>query len=133
IRLHEAGVIILYEESGEKIIQIVNFDKHQEGLKRKTPSKYPSPPVSSRHLTQNNVILSASESEIEELLIVQLESNHLIVGDEIISTERQLRINNSYIDILATGKSGKRFLFEVKRQRLSNAAIEQIMKYREML
>jgi hypothetical protein len=129
-KLHNAGLVIWYEVNKEKFIQIDNFEKHQDGLKRRTVSKIPVP-KDNRYLTSNNV-LSASESDIEEMLIGCIENNQLINGDRILSTERQLRINNSYIDILSTGESGRRYLFEIKRQRLSNSSIDQIMKYREM-
>lgn len=128
-RLNDAKLIIWYESNGEPVIQITNFEKHQDGLKRRSPSKFVEP----RHFTSNDGILSASESEIEELVINHLETNSIIENEEIVSTERQLRINNSYVDILATGTSARRYLFEIKRQRLSNASIEQIIKYREMI
>ncbi len=33
-----------YEVDGERYIQIVNFDEHQQGLHKRTKSKYPDPP-----------------------------------------------------------------------------------------
>jgi hypothetical protein len=36
-----------YEVDGEKYIQIVNFDEHQQGLHKRTKSKYPDPPGNS--------------------------------------------------------------------------------------
>jgi len=137
-KLHEAGLIIWYSVGDEKFIQITNFDAHQQGLKKRIPSKIPAPPsglshdVEKRYLTSNNV-LSASEAEIEQLLADLLRDNKFIDGETIVSVERQVRIANSYVDILAIGESGRKYLFEVKRQRLSNASIEQVTKYREML
>ena len=46
-RLHNADLIVWYESSGEKYIQIINFDKHQTGLHKRTKSKFPDPPVHS--------------------------------------------------------------------------------------
>ena len=39
--LHAAEVIIWYKVNGDKYIQIVNFDKHQQGLHKRTKSKFP--------------------------------------------------------------------------------------------
>lgn len=126
--LADAELILWYEADGEKVIQILNNEKHQQGLKGKR-SKFAAP---NSHLTSNDGYLSASESDIEEMLADLLANNGFIDGDDIISVERQLRIDNSYLDILATGMFG-RYLFEIKRQRLSNASIDQILKYRDML
>ncbi|ALA12626.1 DnaD domain protein [Paenibacillus larvae] len=40
-RLAAAGLILWYEAEGEKIIQILNFEKHQQGLHKRTKSKFP--------------------------------------------------------------------------------------------
>lgn len=128
-RLQSHGVIDWYEADGEKVIQIINFEKHQDGLKTKRASKYQS---NNSHLTSSTSYLSASEREVEELIVESLRNNDFIENEDVISVERQLRIDNSYLDILATGISA-RYLFEVKRQRLSNSSIEQIIKYRSML
>lgn len=45
IHLHNAELIIWYECNGDKYIQIVNFEKHQQGLHKRTKSKFPEPPV----------------------------------------------------------------------------------------
>lgn len=128
-RLEEQKLILRYEADGEHVIQIVDNDKHQQGLKGKK-SKYSAP---ASQLTSNDGYLSASESDIEEIIMHMLSAGTFFEGESIISVENQLRIENSYLDILATGESARRYLFEVKRQRLSNASIEQILKYRDML
>lgn len=128
-RLEDQKLIVRYEAAGESVIQIVDNEKHQQGLKGKK-SKYSAPdsqiPLNDRHL-------SASEKDIEEIIIQMLYSGTFFDEEVIISVENQLRVENSYIDILATAESTRRYLFEVKRQRLSNASIEQIIKYRDML
>lgn len=128
-RLSENGVILWYEVDGEKLIEIVDFDRHQNGLKNKK-QKFRPP---TRHLTSNNSYLSASEAEIEEMIANKLTNNEFFSNETVVSVEQQLRIENSYIDILATCSTGQRYLLEIKRQRLSNASIEQILKYRTML
>lgn len=47
-KLHGAGLINWYESSGEMYIQIINFDDHQQGLHKRTRSKFPEPPEVSR-------------------------------------------------------------------------------------
>ncbi len=128
-QLEEQGIIIWYEVAGEKVIEIIDFARHQEGLKSKRKSKFNSP---NSQITLNNSYLTASESDIEEILVDLIQNDGFIEDDNITSVERQLRIDNSYLDIVATGLY-RRYLFEIKRQRLSNASIEQILKYRGML
>lgn len=128
-RLADKKLILWYEAGGEKIIQIIDNEKHQQGLKGKK-AKYSAP---DSQLTSNDGHLSASEKDIEEIIMQMLSAGTFLEGEAIISVENQLRIENSYLDILATGESTRRYLFEVKRQRLSNASIEQILKYRDML
>jgi DnaD/phage-associated family protein len=48
-RLHENGLINWYEANGEKVIQIESFDKHQQGLHKRTKSKFPEFPGSSEN------------------------------------------------------------------------------------
>lgn len=50
--LHSAGLINWYETSGEKYIQIINFDDHQQGLHKRTRSKFPDPPEHSRNFPE---------------------------------------------------------------------------------
>lgn len=42
--LQAAGLIQWYEVDGDSVIQIVNFEKHQTGLHKRTRSKFPDPP-----------------------------------------------------------------------------------------
>lgn len=43
-RLHEAELIQWYEVEGDKYIQVLNFEKYQQGLHKRTKSNYPEPP-----------------------------------------------------------------------------------------
>lgn len=45
--LATAGLILLYEAEGDRVAQIVNFEKHQQGLHKRTKSKFPDPPKES--------------------------------------------------------------------------------------
>lgn len=49
-KLHEENLIIWYEVNGEKVIQIVNFEKHQTGLHKRTKSKFPENPLNKTEL-----------------------------------------------------------------------------------
>lgn len=46
--LHNKELIVWYETEGNKYIQIINFEKHQTGLHKRTQSKLPEPPEYSR-------------------------------------------------------------------------------------
>lgn len=42
--MNRIGIIRWYEVDGERFIQIVNFENHQQGLHKRTKSKFPEPP-----------------------------------------------------------------------------------------
>lgn len=42
--MHRIGIIIWYEIGGERFVQVVNFEDHQQGLHKRTKSKFPEPP-----------------------------------------------------------------------------------------
>jgi uncharacterized phage protein (TIGR02220 family) len=44
------GLIIWYESSGDKFIQILKFEEHQQGLHKRTKSKLPPPPDDSGNI-----------------------------------------------------------------------------------
>lgn len=46
-RLHDQGLIQWYEVDGEQVIQVTNFEKHQQGLHKRTRSKFPDSPNNS--------------------------------------------------------------------------------------
>ena len=52
--MHERGLIIWYEVDGERFIQITNFEKHQQGLHKRTKSKFPEPPDEFREIPGNS-------------------------------------------------------------------------------
>ena len=52
--MHKRGLIIWYEVNGEKFIQITNFEKHQQGLHKRTKSKFPDPPDDFREFPGNS-------------------------------------------------------------------------------
>lgn len=52
--MHKHGLIIWYEVDGERFIQITNFEKHQQGLHKRTKSKFPEPPDEFREIPGNS-------------------------------------------------------------------------------
>ncbi|OBA07866.1 DNA replication protein DnaD [Paenibacillus polymyxa] len=46
-RLDKNGLIVWYETEGEKVVQVINFEKHQQGLHKRTKSKFPDIPGNS--------------------------------------------------------------------------------------
>lgn len=52
LHLHQAELIHWYEETGEKVVQIINFEKHQQGLHKRTKSRFPEAPINSRNFPE---------------------------------------------------------------------------------
>lgn len=52
--LHSAELIIWYECNGDRYIQIVNFEKHQQGLHKRTKSKFPEAPSNSYEIPEHS-------------------------------------------------------------------------------
>lgn len=48
VKLHNSKLIIWYESDEEMYIQIINFEEHQQGLHKRTRSKFPEPPKASQ-------------------------------------------------------------------------------------
>ncbi|MNL19082.1 Replication initiation and membrane attachment [compost metagenome] len=51
-RLAEKGLINWYEAEGEKVVQIIQFEKHQQGLHKRTKSKFPEFPGTSGNVQE---------------------------------------------------------------------------------
>lgn len=121
----DADLVDWIEVDGDPVVRFKTWDKHQNGLTKKATSKYAlsdnaSPP------------LSASEKEIEAHIASQLLSQKMRFDDEgVIDVERQVRIDNSYLDIVARTDL-RTFVIEIKRQKLSPSSLRQVVKYREM-
>lgn len=65
------GLIQWYGVDGEKYIQIVNFDEHQQGLHKRTKSKYPDPPEDSEDSQESSGKFPGIPPELE----LELEPN----------------------------------------------------------
>lgn len=128
VALEEVQLIERYQFKDRVVLQIHNFDLHQAGLHRRTESSFPARDGSSVGS------LDASEAQIEEMIAARLADGSISFHPFTIkSVERQVRVGSSWMDIVATTIEGPRIVIEVKRQRVSDAAIRQVLKYREML
>jgi hypothetical protein len=124
-----AKLIAWYDTDNGWAIQLLTFDKHQSGLHRRTASEYPPPPNS-----EGLDPLSATELDVEDLIYELLETEQFkISASSIIQMDRQVRVGNSYLDIVCHDEAGCVYVLEIKRQRLSNASLDQIMRYINML
>lgn len=69
-----------------------------------------------------------TEEDAEDIIAEMLNSDTRFV-----EVKRQYRIENSYIDIFLKDKDGNYSIVEVKRSRLTNKAIKQIIGYGELI
>jgi len=125
--LKKAGVIATYTHNGRPYLQLLTWDKHQQVRTRK--SKYPEPPAEISVPREHDLPL---EDDIENLLYEHLSSTMSFNNDELVSVDRQVRVKECYFDIVAKTHDSA-YLFEIKRNRLSNKAIEQITNYLKLL
>jgi hypothetical protein len=44
LRLHEVGLIVWYQVDGKPYLQVTQYERHQEGLHKRTKSKFPDVP-----------------------------------------------------------------------------------------
>lgn len=131
--LHDVGLIVRYEARGRQCIQIAQFDRHQQGLHKRTESEFPGPDGSPGREPRPFSLLDASEEEIEDKLERQIRSGRLAFsGLTVQSIDRQVRKGASYIDILVTTVEGALLVIEVKRSRVTVAALEQVKKYADL-
>lgn len=97
--LHGAELIIWYEVSGEKYIQIINFEKHQQGLHKRTKSKFPEPDGNSNDIPETSRNFPEFPSELNRTELKGTELNgteqNLAVSDDslILKLINQYRLN----------------------------------------
>lgn len=132
--LHNVHLIEWYQTPAGRFIQIIKFAQHQAGLKKRSASACPEPPERAGREAAHGCELDASEDDIEAWLATQLKAKRLEVpGFSIVTVERQVRRGSSYFDILATTEEGPLILIEVKRQRITDAALQQVLRYQLQL
>jgi hypothetical protein len=120
----EVGLIQRYSSNGSEVAEIWHFDDHQQGLHKRSRSYYPG----------QDSTLNASEEDVEAVLADGLRTGQIRISNfTIVSVERQLRIGNSYLDIVATTSENLKIILEVKRFPISTAAVEQVLKYSDLI
>lgn len=60
------GLTIWYEVDGERFLQINNFEEHQQGLHKRTKSKFPEPPVDLCNFPGNSGKFPLEENRTEQ-------------------------------------------------------------------
>lgn len=122
-RLCAENLIQLYEINQERFLQITTWEKHQQVRNRR--SKYPTPPADIKGPREHFL---PEEKDIEDLLFLRLSENELMCGHKILNLDRQVRVMESYLDVVVKTDI-ETFVLELKRGRLSNKAAEQLIKY----
>ena len=123
-KLSMVGIVALYEYDGRPYLQLVTWDKHQQIRSRK--AKYPLPP---EDIPCKREHIMPEEKDIDDLLYDVMSSTKRFEEHTLLSVERQVRVGESYLDIVAKTESSETLVFELKRGRLTNKAIDQISKY----
>ena len=123
-KLSTVGIVTVYEYDGRPYLQLVTWDKHQQIRSRK--AKYPLPP---EDIPCKREHIMPEEKDIEDILYDVMSSTKRFEEHTLLSVERQVRVGESYLDIVAKTESSETLVFELKRGRLSNKAIDQISKY----
>ncbi|MGN6347073.1 MAG: conserved phage C-terminal domain-containing protein [Candidatus Nitrosocosmicus sp.] len=122
----EKGLINIYENNEEKFLELTGFDRHQDGLQKRSPSAIPAPSGSRS--------FSYSEKELENHVSSLIDNSLIdISGTKIVSHERQARVQNCYMDIFCTLADNRKAIIEIKRQRITQSAINQIINYGNMI
>lgn len=126
--LARSGALSIHDGNGQRYLQIANWDLFQEGLHRRTKSRF-------GELTPaaGAGALSCSEAELQELFVAALRARGEWSGRRIMKITQQLRVGNSYLDLVALLEDQAQVLFELKRQLATKSVIRQITKYRGLL
>ncbi len=125
--MEDANLIVRYEVGGKEYIQFPKWETHQQGLHKRTASGIPAPPGLETGF-------SALERDVEAEICRYLQSGELVLGGmSVTDLDRQVRIGNSYLDIVAHTEEGATLLLEIKRQRLTSSSLDQIVGYVQLL
>jgi len=119
-----ADLVFVYHVETLSYIQMLTWGEHQKV--RNQRSKYPAPPRDIGAPIEHQL---PSEKDIEDLIYHHLSECKTFNGEQLLSVDRQVRTGESYLDIVARGDST--YIFELKRSRLSNKSMLQILSYLE--
>lgn len=129
--LQEVGLICRYEWEDHQLIEILQFDKFQQGLQKRTGRRFPS--CQDVYGKSFGITLDYySEVNLEAHTINLINEKRLLFGEDILHIERQKRIGNSYLDLVIYS-SQHTFVVEIKRCPVSNSAIDQTINYIHLL
>lgn len=120
------GLVWTYESGPQAYIQISKWDSYQRI--RNMRGKYPPPPNGASPREHP----LPTERDVEDLIFNHLDTIRQINGEPILSLHRQLRVEESYLDIVAKTAS-QAHVIEIKRSRLSNKAIDQLVRYLDLV
>ncbi len=133
--MHRLGLIILYQADGTQYAAFPGWHQHQpkQREERYIPSEFPAPPGLD-DVDAPRAMPHRYETSLAEAVAAALSTGEWRVGGlSIISVEREVRIGNSYLDLVATAETGERVVFELKRWRLSHKGVRQLCRYIEAL
>lgn len=117
-----------YDVGGETFLQVVDFDRHQAGLHKRTESCFPPPGGAMAQAEES--VLDASERAIEERFAAGFLDGSIRISDwSVARVERQVRRENSYLDLVITSNDGRIAVVELKRQRVTQSAVDQVLSY----
>ena len=122
--LAKQELINVYEVNGQQYLQFKTWENHQKV--RDHRAKYPEPPAEFGGAREHSL---PDEKDVEDLIYYYLSESKFFNGEELISVDRQVRIGESYIDIVA--RAINTYIFELKRNRLSNKSMAQLQSYLE--
>ena len=136
--LENARLIILYSNSSTDYIQIAKWWDYQGSMRRVFPSQYPPPPGWQDIIKGVEPVEETgpkiAEHGIRDLILDALTKGEIQLGDgKIIEVNKEVRIGSSYIDLLAKDSASKFYIIEIKRTRLTNSHIEQIINYSRLI
>lgn len=124
--LEGQGCITRYEVEGKPYIAIQNWLSHQK-IDKPTPSRLPAP----AQLT-TEPCAPRSERDMETEIVAALQQCKTFLGGEVVDVARQVRVGSFYLDIVVTTTTNK-FVFELKKDRLTIADLRQVLRYAELM
>lgn len=117
------GLMATYKANGKEYLALLSWEKHQKVRNKR--SKFPAPPEGIAAPREHDFPV---ESDIEDMLYDHLTTDGTFNNEAIISVERQVRVKESYLDIVVKSNENT-YVFELKRNRLSNKSTEQLENY----
>jgi hypothetical protein len=133
--LEKLELISRYSVKGNQYLWMRNFEKHQVGLvkMKEAPSIIPPPEDWGEEAYKDWEGGLQSEKDIEDIIASNLEDKKWVFSFPLVEIKRQYRVENSYIDIYCQDEQNNKILIEVKKHRLSNKALSQLIDYQKII